>query len=208
MAHKEVSIEEATKIMGKENIITPKDLILLKDLAFDFNKNILPIPFTLCELRKKSKDYLLIYGCSKLKNGLSTNILNLKKIFGDKPNAKTPCFYFQDWYNNEEFVNTEMKEGWYFIRKHVYDNSRRILPEELAKQYVFPSAIQCTYSFFVAWLVLNKRLWYHDYVWCCDLDHNGDRIYVGKYNDVDGINNDGFSIHRHLSLRSCYGCID
>ena len=31
---------------------------------------------------------------------------------------------------------------------------------------------------------------------------------LGKYHDVDGVNKNGFSIHRHLSLRPCYGCID
>lgn len=47
-------------------------------------------------------------------------------------------------------------------------------------------------------------LWYHDFVWCEDLDHNGDRIYVAKYHDVDVINKNGFRIHRHLALRPCY----
>lgn len=56
--------------------------------------------------------------------------------------------------------------------------------------------------------MLGEKLWYHDFVWCSDVDHNGDRIYVGKYNDIDGVNKDGFSIHRHLALRLCYGCID
>jgi hypothetical protein len=31
---------------------------------------------------------------------------------------------------------------------------------------------------------------------------------VGKCHDVDGINKNGFSIHRHLALRKCYGAVE
>lgn len=51
-------------------------------------------------------------------------------------------------------------------------------------------------------------LWKHDFVWCSDMDHNGDRIYVGKYHDISGVNKNGFSIHRHLALRECYASIN
>lgn len=198
---------EAKKIMGS-NIIYPDELCAIKELDLFVKEENTVIPFSIDEIKAKSKDYILIYGCSKFKNGQSVNIKNLKKIFGDNPERKMPCFYFQDWYDKEDFINKELDEGWFFIRKSVYEESRSVLPNELAKKYKFPSAIQCVYSFFVVWLVLDEKLWYHDFVWCNDVDHNGDRIYVGKYNDIDGINKDGFSIHRHLALRCCYGCID
>lgn len=54
----------------------------------------------------------------------------------------------------------------------------------------------------------DQYLLYHDFVWCVDVDHNGDRIYVGKYHDIDGINKNVFSIHRHLALRQCYASTD
>ena len=54
----------------------------------------------------------------------------------------------------------------------------------------------------------RKILWPYDFIWCSDFDHNGDRIYVGKYHDIDGVNKDGFSIHRHLALRICYASIN
>ena len=204
---KGVSFDIAKQIMGG-NIISPKELKQLIELDFALPQDFSFIPYSKEELEQKANDYLLIYGCSMFENKKPVNILNLKTIFGDNPSEKSPCFYFQDWYNNESFVRTSMKEGWFLIRKQVYEESRKVLPDELNKKYTFPSAIQCTYAFFVAWLVLKIKLWYHDFVWCNDVDHNGDRIYVGKYNDVDGINKDGFSIHRHLSLRPCYGCID
>ena len=65
----------------------------------------------------------------------------------------------------------------------------------------------CTYTFFVFYLCRHEKIWNHDFIWCSDRDHNGDRIYVGKYHDIDGVNKNGFSIHRHLALRPCYGAI-
>ena len=201
------SLQKAKEIMG-DNIITPDDLSRLSSLDFVFSKGYSIVPFSINEIKAKSEDYLLIYGCSKFLKNKNLTIMNLKRFFGDNPEKNEPCFYFQDWYNKEDFVNKPMTEGWFFIRKSVYDDSRKVLPDTLERKYCFPSAIKCTYSFFVVWLVLKIKLWYHDFVWCNDFDHNGDRIYVGKYNDIDGVNKNGFSIHRHLSLRLCYGCID
>lgn len=65
----------------------------------------------------------------------------------------------------------------------------------------------CLY-FFAYYHVRKELLWYHDFIWCHDIDHNGDRIYIGKYHDVDGVNKNGFSIHRHLALRNCYAAIE
>ena len=130
------------------------------------------------------------------------------RIFGKNPDVSEPCFYNQDWYDKEDFIIKPIQTGWFLIRKTVYEDSRAVQPIELIERYTFPTAVKCTYSFFIAWITLDIKLWYHDFVWCSDIDHNGDRIYVGKYNDVDGVNKNGFSIHRHLALRACYGCID
>ena len=78
----------------------------------------------------------------------------------------------------------------------------------ISKGIKFPSAILCVFTFFAYYYSYNQMLWYHDFVWCEDVDHNGDRVYVGKYHDVDGINKNGFSIHRHLALRPCYASVN
>ena len=62
-------------------------------------------------------------------------------------------------------------------------------------------------DFFAYCFANEEYLWFHDFVWTQDVDHNDDRIYVGKYHDIDGKNKNGFSIHRYLSLRDCYGAI-
>ena len=153
-------------------------------------------------------EYVWVLGVSAFADGTPVTIRNLRDRFGWDPEVSEPCFYNQDWYLKEDFIDRPMEDGWFRIRRSVYEDSRAVQPGELMKTYSFPSAIRCVYAFFTAWYALGEKLWIHDFVWCSDTDHNGDRIYVGKYHDVDGVNKNGFSIHRHLALRPCYGCID
>lgn len=202
-----VTADKARAIMGK-NFIGLEELREISWLEIDDVQLIPEIPYTENDLTQKKNDYMLILGLNKLSDGRKITIRNLLTIFGKDPEWEEPCFYNQDWYEKEDFIDISLRARWFLIRKNVYDESRAVLPSELVKTYKFPSAITCTYAFFVAWLSRGIKLWYHDFVWCSDTDHNGDRIYVGKYHDVDGVNKNGFSIHRHLALRPCYGCID
>ena len=188
--------------------IGPEELRNIQALNLKIPEKVPEIPFTEEELKAKENDYLLVFGVSVFNDGTPVTIRNLKKRFGKDPAISEPCFYNQDWYDKEHFIDIPMEDGWFFIRKNVYEDSRAVQPAELMKEHAFPSAITCTYAFFAAWYVCGIRLWEHDFVWCRDTDHNGDRIYVGKYHDIDGVNKNGFSIHRHLALRPCYGCID
>lgn len=197
----------AKKIMGK-NFLGVDELEAIEVMKLSFPDDIPEIPYSEKVLKEKKDDYLLVLGVSMLADGKTITIRNLKGLFGKDPDAMEPCFYNQDWYDKEDFIDIPMKSGWFFIRKKVYENSRAMQPQELTQKYSFPLAITCVYAFFIAWLALKEKLWYHDFIWCSDTDHNGDRIYVGKYHDVDGVNKNGFSIHRHLALKSCYGCID
>ena len=201
----EIDIVVAKEIMG-DNFLGPDELSLFGLKKFNVDKAGKTVPFSAEELIKRRKNYLLVYAASSFADGTPVTIRHLKELIS-KQNTR-PSFYNQDWYDKEEFIDVQLDEGWFFIRKEVYEESRAVSPDVLSENYTFPSAIRCTYSFFVAWICLNMKLWYEDFVWCSDVDHNGDRIYVGKYHDVDGINNDGFSIHRHLALRKCYTCID
>ena len=201
-----VSLEQAKEIMGN-NIIGPDELGSIEWLAID-DRDIPEIPYNINELEQKKNDYLLILAVDRLADGKELNIRSLQLLFGKDPDIKEPCFYNQDWYEKEHFVDVQLKKEWVLIRKNVYEDSRAVMPNELSTKYSFPKAVTCVYAFFVAWLTKDIKLWYHDFVWCSDTDHNGDQIYVGKYHDVDGVNKNGFSIHRHLALRPCYGCID
>lgn len=201
-----VTLDLAKEIMGN-NLIGPDELKTIDWIKID-DSSIPPIPFSINELKEKRNDYLLILAVDRLADGEKISIRSLQAVFGKDPANKEPCFYNQDWYEKEQFIDIFLNNEWFFIRKNVYEDSRAVQPNELMNKYSFPMAVKCVYSFFVAWLTIDLKLWYHDFIWCCDTDHNGDRIYVGKYHDVDGVNKNGFSIHRHLALRPCYGCID
>lgn len=199
--------ETARSIMGND-FIGISDICTIKNMKLDVEKIPQEIPYSIKTINEKKGDYILLPGVSRFTDGKFVTIRNMVRLFGKDPTIFEPCFYNQDWYEKESFIDVPMKDEWYFIRKNVYEDSRGVQPQELLEKYLFPTAISCVYAFFVVWLIIDKKLWYHDFVWCSDKDHNGDRIYVGKYNDIDGINKDGFNIHRHLSIKNNYACID
>lgn len=161
------------------------------------------------DLQKAAKEgYILIYGVGQI-NGQNITLRFLRDRFGVNPDVSEPCLYNQDWYLKEDFMDVTLEAKWYLIKKEVFEESRAVMPGELSQQGMnFPPAILCGYTFFAYYMSRGEYLWWHDFVWCCDTDHNGDRIYVGKYHDVDGVNKNGFSIHRHLALRPCYGSVN
>ena len=166
------------------------------------------IPYTKEQLTKYAREgYILIFAIDKVDDTL-ININLFRNKFGIDPDNSEPCLYNQDWYISEDFIFKPIISGWHLIKKDIFEDSRAVMPKELiARDIKFPTAILCIYTFFAYYYAYNEKLWYYDFVWCSDTDHNGDRIYVGKYHDVDGVNKNGFSIHRHLALRSCYGAI-
>ncbi|MCR5669023.1 MAG: hypothetical protein K6G05_08240 [Lachnospiraceae bacterium] len=202
-----VDYNRAKEIMG-ENFIGLEDIKNIDEVLFELPDTLPEIPYSEEELEVKKEDYLLILAVRHFEDGCNVTIRNFQKFIGKDPEISEPCFYNQDWYEKEGFIDVPIKDGWLLIRKNVYEDSRAVQPSELMGKYTFPKAISCVYAFFVAWYAKDIRLWYHDFVWCSDTDHNGDHIYVGKYHDVDGVNKNGFSIHRHLALRPCYACID
>lgn len=200
------SIKEAKEIFGP-NFIGPDELISISEkIKINKSFDVPPISFDIEYLRDRSKDYLLVLGVSEFADGSPMNILFLRKYFGVNP-VSEPCFYNQDWYLQEEFVNYHLENKWFLIRKNVFEDSRAMSPEYLSEKYKFPPAILCAYTFFVHWFLKSAALWPNDFVWCEDIDHNGDRIYVGRYYDISGVNKNGFNIHRHLRVRNNYGSV-
>lgn len=204
------TIEEA-RLIFKDNFIGLEQLNPILSHFLPNKKSIVHVPSITWgekKLRPLAKDYILILGLPQW-GGIPITIRNMRDFFGLNPDVSEPCFYNQDWYLNESFIDETLDLKWYLVRKTVFDDSRAVDPNLLiATKQSFPSAILCCYTFFAFWLSRGSKLWETDFVWCSNLDHNGDRIYVGKYHDVDGINKNGFSIHRHLALRSCYAAID
>ena len=159
--------------------------------------------------RREPGAYLLLLGPASMNDGSPVTLRALRDWFGMDPAESEPCFYNQDWYLKEAFATeVRVEPDWHLLRKSVVPGSRGLDPDRVGVG-ILPSAVLCAYAFFSRCLHLGgERLWEHDYVWCSDLDHQGDRIYVGRYTDRAGINKNGFSIHRHLRIRENYGVIN
>ena len=198
------SVITAARIM-KSNYIGPEqiNILLAKIGKTPINEADVPeVNFDEETLENFASDYILVYGTNYV------DILDIRNFFGVDPEVSEPCLYNQDWYMSEAFIRRRMDNRWYLIKKNVLEDTRAVMPKDiLGKGIKFPSAILCVFSFFAYYLAYGEMRWYHDFVWCEDVDHNGDRIYVGKYHDIDGVNKNGFSIHRHLALRPCYASI-
>lgn len=199
---------EARRIYG-ENFIGVEELVQLNPcLPLKVPKIIPEISIPIDVLIENRDTHILILAVNKFTNNMDVNILNLRDYFNTYNfDGANPKFYNQDWYLREEFAKIPLTLGWHLLRIDVIDNSRGCEPAFLKSPYELPSAILSTYSFFVYFLIRKKILWEHDYIWCDDLDHNGDRVYVGKYTDSSGVNSSGFSVHRHLKLRNYFGTI-
>ena len=202
------SVLDAKKIMNG-NFIGPTELELIsKSMGFKVPTNYPEIPFSNIELVGCEKDYILILGASQMQNGEQLTLESLRSHFGINPDISEPCFYNQDWYLNEDFIIRPLKEEWYLVSKELIKESRGKELNFLKSDFKFPSAVLCAFTFFSYWFYSKKILWENDYVWCSDNDFNEDKIYVGRYKDNNGINKNGFSIHRHLKIKEFYGCID
>lgn len=205
-----MQIEDAKRLFGEKFIGKDELKPFFKALGFgDVAIQEKPIDYCDSDLQKAAEEgYILIYGVEQI-DGQRITLRFLRDKFGVNPDVSEPCLYNQDWYLKEDFIDRTLNAQWYLIKKDVYEDSRAVMPGDLMQRGLnFPSAILCGYTFFAYYYARNEYLWLHDFVWCCDTDHNGDRIYVGKYHDIDGVNKNGFSIHRHLALRPCYGSVN
>lgn len=201
------------------NFIGPNEILRIqKELGVLIPENIWDIvpdiPYSEEMLSKYHDEYILILGIPYYKDGSSLTLVKMREHFGCDPYKYEPCFYNQDWYLNETFVNsTNISLKWYLIRKEVDDSTRGKFPEIINEENQcsdsLPKALLLTFVFFAYYLHSGGNiLWNNDYVWCSDRDINNDQIYVGRYSDPNKINKNGFSIHRFLSITRLYGQID
>ena len=209
------SIENAKKIMGK-NFIGLEELKSIRGkmgikIPVEMKSHLPFIEFSEEILEKHKNDCILILGIPFFKDGTLLTITKMRSHFGIDPEKSEPCFYNQDWYENESFVNkNSFHMGWYLIKKKVYEEFRGKSISEIRflSQILLPEAVLCCYVFFCSYLINNELLWKNDFVWCSDVDANNDSIYVGNYIKSNSINKNGFEIHRYLTIRDNYSTIN
>tara|TARA_B100001113_G_C21076752_1_gene608022 strand:- start:404 stop:1054 length:651 start_codon:yes stop_codon:yes gene_type:complete len=202
----------AKRILG-EDFIGPNELNNISEnsgLEKIINLNSIPVlDLSEQELKNlKDNNLILLLVYPKMKNKKFLSLKNLKDFYGSN-RMDSVGFYNQDWYINQSFYLSEICNPiWYTIPKDIDNQTRGKLPKSNLESNKLPSALILAYCFFIYNLISKGHiLWKHDYLWCSDFDHNQDMIYVGRYSDPEGINNNGFSIHRHLKISSLYGSI-
>lgn len=196
--------------IGAEELSKVSQLLGIKD-PLSMNRVIPAIPFQNKKLTELKDNYILILGFPLFHDESPLTICKFRSFRGTDPKVKEPCLYNQDWYLNESFANEcTLELRWYLVRKRIIEESRgSSINTGETKDPDLPSALLLVYTFFANYYTNNGEiLWPHDYLWCSDLDHNGDQIYTGRYLDPEKINKNGFSIHRHLSIRMNYGIAD
>lgn len=209
-----IKLIKAKGIMGK-NFIGPEEL---EKIAQDFkikkpskiNLALPKIKYSQDFLMRVKDDYILILGIPYDWQGKPLTINQMRESLGINPKTSEPCFYNQDWYLKENFASKRTLDfKWYLISKKIKANTRGKNPDNdstlLESTESLPSAILTAFTFFAYYFLIKERIWKNDFIWCKDTDHNGDRIYTGRYIDSVGTNKNGFNIHRHLKIRPCYG---
>lgn len=205
------SMQLAKEIFGK-NFMGPDEMNaiahLTKTTTVSTDIHVPEIPFSETILRQKSKSHILFLGIADTADKTPLTLMNMRNTYGMDASLAEPCFYNQDWYVNELFANEcRIEFKWYLLRKELLNETRgQQVNEDAASS--FPSALVCAFAFFAWFYHSGEYLWKNEFVWCSDVDGNGDRIYVGRYFDPAGIAKNGFSIHRHLRIRQHYGAID
>lgn len=198
--------EKAQQLLGKNFIGIEKLKKINNSFSVFIPDGIPDIPFDELELMKKKGTHILLLCVFKFSDGKDITIREIrKKIALCNSN---PCFYNQDWYLNEQFINKQLDLKWLFVSKTLLDESRAMPIDTVVAKYKLHSAVELTYAFFINYFVNNgEKLWNNDYVWCSDVDDKGDQVYIGRYTDASGLNADGLEIHRHLRIKENYGVI-
>lgn len=164
------------------------------------------IPYRESTLHEKKDSHILVLCVPCFSDETPITIASIRERIA-RCNG-SPCFYNQDWYLHESFINKPLEAKWLLVSKNILDKSRALSVDSVVAKYPLHFAVELTYAFFVNYFVNGgEKLWNNDYVWCSDVDDKGDQIYVGRYTDASGLNADGFEVHRHLRIKRNYGVV-
>ena len=110
--------------------------------------------------------------------------LSILEIRG-KAAADQRLFYDQDWYNKESFAKEKGETEWKLVRKTPVANSTSKTWDEqqalLADNEETPTAQVVVYAIIGHFLATGERLFENIYIRCSNLDSDGVRVRVGRF---------------------------
>jgi hypothetical protein len=161
-------IEEAIKHFGVN--ATKQQLAVLAEVPFSE------------EVLKSCKDTHVLVAVFPL------SILDIRGIV--KKQSDLTLFYSQDWYDKQAFAKDKGEVGWQLVRKEPITNSTSKTWNDqqalLSKDEETPTARIVVYTMVGHFLATGERLFEKIYVRCVDLDSDGDRVLVGRF-DAGGL---------------------
>ena len=116
--------------------------------------------------------------------------LSILEIKGRAKSAER-LFYDQDWYNKQAFAKERGEVEWRLIRKTPVEHSTSKTWDEqqalLSNEDETPKARVMVYAIIGHFLATGERLFEKIYLRCSDVDSDGNRVDVGRF-DSDGLN--------------------
>ena len=111
--------------IGREEL---QPLIYRLKLTGDVVEQPIDKKFNDSQLQKAaSEGYILIWYPQNI-GGIDITLRYLRNEFGIDPEQSEPCFYNQDWYLQESFIDETFNANWYLIKKDVFRSLRALLP--------------------------------------------------------------------------------
>ena len=120
--------------------------------------------------------------------------------------VESKLFYSHDgaWYNSQAFAKDKGEVGWHLVRKTPVANSTSKSWSEqqalLGKNEETPTARVMTYTIIGHYLATGERLFRNLYVRCSDVVSNGNRVYVGHFDEGGFYVNDYWDDDRDSNL--------
>jgi hypothetical protein len=146
------------------------------------------IPYSIATLQECNRTHVLVAGSQM-------TILDVRKKVPREPGVFNPREH--SWYSTQPFASQSVVENrWYLLRKDVIANStRKTMDEQQATLFdneTVPRACELVYVVALHFLSTGERLFENVYARTCDVDSDGKRVYVGRFDAIGLRINDGF----------------
>ena len=173
------TVAAAAQIMGAGNFHGVKALTTLgATLSAKEKRAFKTVPFS-AEVLTACRDTHVLVACA----GIS---------FMEVWRLKTSLFYAKDnpWFKGHDFAQAKVKAGWYLVRRDLVPDSTLMSWTDqlnlLMEVEEVPRASVLAQAILIHYLETDERLFPGIYVRVSDVDSDGDRVYLGRF-DQDGL---------------------